>query len=141
MWERIEERGGSLHVLCGEQRAPPPRGTHGRGAGPPQAHVLGGGGEGCVTPGPRGWGSGEHSVPSVTTHVESVCNVSGGPTYSVFPWPSRSDAFRSQILLQIISWQIRETHSGRRNLTQGDLGVTSPWLPLAPLASLSASAI
>lgn len=43
MWERAEETGGSLHVLCGEQRAPPPCGTHGRGAGPPQAHVLCGG--------------------------------------------------------------------------------------------------
>lgn len=87
-------------------------------------------GRGRVTPGGRlGWGSVEHSVPAVTTHVESVCRVSGGLIYSVFTWPSRSDAFRSQILLQIISSQTRATHSGRRDLAHGDLGVPSPWLP------------
>lgn len=52
-----------------------------------------------MTPGLLGWGSAEHSVPSVTTHVESVYKVSGGLIYSVFTWPSLLDAFRSWILL------------------------------------------
>lgn len=133
-----------VSMCCvGSRELPHPVGPTVGEQGPPHAHVLGGGGgrKGCVTPGPRGWGSGEHPVPSVTTHVESVCGVSGGLIYSVFTWPSRSDAFRSQILLQIISSQIRETHPERRNLTHGDLGVSSPRLPRAPPASLSASAV
>lgn len=82
-----------------EQRALPTRGTQGRAAGPPSAHVLVVGGRRPVTPGLLGWGSAEHSVPSVTAHVESVYKVSGGVIYSVFTWPSLLDAFRSWILL------------------------------------------
>lgn len=85
----------------GQQRAPAPTcGSQGRGAGPPGAHALG---RGPCDSGLLGWGSAEHSVPSVTTHVESVCKVSGGLIYSVFTWPSRLDAFRSWILLGVIS--------------------------------------
>ena len=131
MWERAEGMGGCLHLLCGSRDLPAPVGPRVGSRATPCPRSRG---RGRVTPGLPGWGSVEHSVPSVTAHVESVCRVSGSLIYSVFTWPSRSDAFRSQILLQIISSQTRVTHSGRRGLAHGDVGVPSPQLPPAPLA-------
>lgn len=105
---------------------PPPVGVRIGEQGLPVPTYRGGG---RVTPGLLGWGSAEHAVPSVTTHVESVCKVSGGLIYSVFTWPSCSDAFRSWSLLRVVGSQIRVTHPGRWNLTHGDLGVSSPPAP------------